>query len=88
MANWRDVSQIERAYETAAKRFPQSEFAILRLLRSSEQFLELCEELADADLALSNVPQNVASISAKRTKEWQDLVDHLVQEIGEALRNV
>lgn len=86
MANQRDFPQSEKAFDAAAKRFPQAELAILKLLRSSEAFRELCEELADAELALSNVPNSVASICEIRTREWQDLIDQLVMEVEEALQ--
>jgi predicted lipid-binding transport protein (Tim44 family) len=85
VVNMRDFAGAERAFDAAARRFPQAELAILRLLRSSEAFRELCEELADADLALSNVPTDVASIRETRTREWQDLIDELVAEVEAAL---
>lgn len=78
----------DRAFDAAARRFPQSEFTIRRLLRSSESFRDLCEELAEAELALARVPENVATLCEARQREWQELVDELVSELEMTLKQV
>ena len=76
----------ERGYVTAARRFPQAELAIRRLMMSSETFRDICEELAEAETALSNVPQAPSELSKARRREFQDLIDRLVAEAGTALK--
>ncbi|UVC08871.1 hypothetical protein IHQ71_27770 [Rhizobium sp. TH2] len=75
-----------KALQAAAKRFPRSEFTIRRLLHSNETFRELCEELADAEAALANVPESVAALQQAREREWQELVQELVSEVEQALK--
>jgi hypothetical protein len=76
----------ERALDAVAKRFPHSEFTIRRLLRSNETFRELCEELADAEAALANVPESVAALRKARESEWREMVQELVSEVEQTLR--
>ena len=75
-----------RAWQAAAKRFPRSEFTIRRLLCTNETFRELCEELADAEAALANVPESVAQLQEAREREWRELVQELVTEVGQTLK--
>ena len=77
-----------RAFEAAARRFPQSEFTIRRLLRSNEAFRDLCEELAEAELALANVLECAVVLREARQREWQELVDELVSELEMTLKQV
>jgi hypothetical protein len=74
----------EPAYQAAVQRFPQAEFAIRKLMSGSEAFSDMCAELAEAEQALSNVPPG-SSHDDRRT-EWQLLVNSLVREIEQALR--
>ena len=46
----------------------------------------MCEELADAEFALSKVPETPPAPRKARRVEWQELGDQLVAEIGAALR--
>lgn len=75
----------ELAFSAAARRFPQSEFAIRRLMKTSEDFCDLCGELAEAEQALAQVPQSAREWCEERQREWQELIGCLVVEIGEAL---
>lgn len=88
MAKQDGPSDRQRAILAAVRRFPQFELAIHRLIVRSESFLEICEELADAELALSSVDKTTttALVEARRA-EWQELVDRLVGEVGEAVRD-
>lgn len=86
MATERDLGGAHcRAFEAAAKRFPHAEFTILRLIRSRDSFRELCEELADAEIALSKVPECVAAHREARQREWEEIVDELLLEISNTL---
>ena len=53
-------------------------------MNRSEAFCDMCEELAEAELALSNV--SASPLHETRRAEWQELVDRLVAEVGNALR--
>lgn len=75
----------ELAFSAAARRFPRAEFAIRGLMRMSEDFCDLCGELAEAEHALAQVPQSDWVLREEREREWQELIDCLVAEIGEAL---
>jgi hypothetical protein len=76
----------EQAFSAAVRRFPHAEFAIRRLMNRSEAFCDMCEDLAEAEWALSNVPATPPAIREARKVEWQELVDRLVAEVGTALR--
>ncbi|WP_209439300.1 hypothetical protein [Sinorhizobium arboris] len=75
----------ELAFSAAARRFPRAEFAIRRLMRMSEDFFDLCGELAEAEHALAQVLQSDRVLREEREREWQELINCLVAEIGEAL---
>ncbi|MBZ9792087.1 hypothetical protein K9B32_18475 [Rhizobium sp. 3T7] len=68
------------------RRFPEREFTIRRMMETDQTFLDLCEELAVAEAALSNVDQLPPAIRSERRIEWQDLVDRLAKEIDGALQ--
>lgn len=72
----------ENALLAANRRFPEAQFAIRRLMHGSEDFCDMCLELAEAEAALANVAELPADLRAIRRTEWQDLVDRLVAEIG------
>ncbi|MEQ1954481.1 hypothetical protein [Mesorhizobium sp. CN2-181] len=76
----------ERAFSAATRRFPQAEFAIRKLMSHSEVFRDICEELAEAELALARVPEVPAALREARKTEWQELVDRLAAELAAALR--
>ena len=76
-----------RAFCAAQLRFPRAEFAIRRLLRLSEAFRDMCEELADADAALADASSKPGTLREARKLEWQELIDRLVAEIAATLRD-
>jgi hypothetical protein len=86
MATNRERSAKERGYLAAVRRFPQAELAIRRLMLNSETFCDICEELAEAEMALSIVPHTLTELSEARRSEFQELVDRLVAEVNGALK--
>jgi hypothetical protein len=54
-------------------------------MNSSETFREICDELAEAELAMSKVPRTPPELCKARTLEWQEVVDRLVTEASVAL---
>ena len=85
MANERTRKQ--QASAAATRRFPSLELPIRRLIETDETFLEICEGLAEAEVALSRVDDAPAPLRSARRSEWQDLVDRLVGEVAAALRS-
>lgn len=75
------------AFSAASRRFPHFELAIRRLMDRSEAFRDMCEELAEAEVALSKVETVPLMLREARRAEWQELVDRLVGEVGAALQN-
>jgi hypothetical protein len=73
------------AFSAALRRFPQFELAIRRLMARSEAFCDMCEELAEAEVALATVNKVAPALREARRAEWQDLIDRLVAEVGTAL---
>ena len=47
----------------------------------------MCEELAEAELALARVDMVPPTLREARRAEWQELVDRLVAEVGAALQD-
>lgn len=70
------------------QRFPTELRAIERLTKQSEDFCDMCEELADAELALCAAQALPPETRAERTAEWIALIERLTAEIGRALRMV
>lgn len=69
----------------AVRRHPERELAVRRLIAADERFRDICEELADAELALANTDGAPAATRAARRAEWQELVDRLAGELKSAL---
>jgi hypothetical protein len=80
-------SDRKRAIAAALRRFPQHELAIHRLMDRAESFRDMCEELADAELALARVDQAPPAVREERRAEWRAQVDRLVAEVDAALRS-
>jgi hypothetical protein len=76
----------KQAFAAAARHFPDAEFSIVRLISSNDDFCDMCEELAEAELALSRVNEASEEIRRSREAEWRALVDRLVAEVAIALR--
>jgi len=74
-----------RVVSAAVRRFPQFELTVHRLLNRDETFRDMCEELVEAELALSSVEQLGPELREARRAEWQEVVDRWVEEIGAAL---
>lgn len=74
------------AFSAAVRRFPRFELPIKRLVETDETFRDICEELAEAEFALSAVGDAPATVREVRRAEWQDLVDRLVSEVEAAIR--
>lgn len=74
------------AYAGVQRRFPQHELPIRRLMETSEDFADMCEELLDAERALRAAANAPDATQAARHAEWQDLVDRLVAEIERSIR--
>jgi hypothetical protein len=75
-----------KAVSAAVRWFPQCEFAIHELMDRSESFRDICEELREAELALSTVDDAPAALRETRRAEWQNLVKRLVGEVEAELR--
>ena len=78
----------QKAVSAAVRRLPQFELAIHRLMERDESFRDMCEELAEAELALSRVDMIPPILREARRAEWQELVDRLVAEVGAAVTNM
>lgn len=74
------------ALAAAIRRFPDFELAIRRMIETDRTFGDICEELAEAEAALSRVAQLPPPVRAARRAEWQDLVERLTREVEAALR--
>lgn len=81
------IPESKRAALLAAlRRFPQLELTIRRMIGTDRNFCDMCEELADAEAALSSVDQLPPHIRAARRAEWQELLERLTREIDVALQ--
>jgi hypothetical protein len=77
----------QEAFSAAIRRFPRFELPIRRLIETDGTFREICEELAEADLALSTVDNAPTQLRETRRTEWQELIDCLVGEVAAAIRS-
>jgi hypothetical protein len=75
----------QQAFGAATRRFPLFELPIKRLIETDENFRDICEELAEAESALSAVDKLPAPLRETRRAEWQALVDRLVGEVEAAI---
>lgn len=69
------------ALSAALRRYPLFELAIRRLMVADEGFRDICEELAEAELALSKVDDLPPQLRDARRAEWRELVDRLDGEL-------
>lgn len=77
----------QEAFSAAIRRFPDFELPIRRLIETDETFREICEELAEAECALSAVDSAPAPLREARRAEWHELVDRLISEVEAAIRS-
>lgn len=75
------------ALAAALRRYPQLELAIRRLFDAEEGFRDICEELSEAELALSKVGDLPIALREARRSEWEELVERLARELETAVRN-
>lgn len=85
MAIKRGLTRNSLACAAAVHRFPQAEATIQRLIIDSEDFHELCTDLADAQIALAQVPKITAAMRRARRKEWEDVIETIATEISKVL---
>jgi hypothetical protein len=71
----------QTALLAAIRRYPECELAIRRLIETNEPFRDICEELAEAERALSNVADLPDLSGEARRAEWQEIVDRLAREM-------
>jgi hypothetical protein len=74
------------SFAAAVRRFPDLELPIRRLFETSENFRDICEELAEAEFALSAAETAAADSKEDRAAEWRELVERLVGEVELAIR--
>jgi hypothetical protein len=77
----------QTALLAAIRRYPECELAIRRLIETDEPFRDICEELAEAEWALSKVDYSPDVSREARRAEWQEIVDGLAGEMKLALEH-
>jgi hypothetical protein len=79
-------SQSMSALAAAEVRFPDKAGKIQELFQTNEAFRNMCEDLVAAVEALAHLEGFQEKVRDARREEYEGLVDALVWEIGEALR--
>jgi hypothetical protein len=72
--------------QAAARRFPSEAKLIAELIRGSESFRELCEDLAAAEQALASTDRMTEALRRARREECREWIESLANEIEWALR--
>jgi hypothetical protein len=70
----------------ASLRLPAKAREIKDLIVKDESFQSICDDLAAAEKALSQVDRMPEALRAERRREYESLVESLTAEIEEALR--
>lgn len=83
-----DDEQRKPGVSAVMQRLPTERRTIEQLAARSEDFCDMCEELAEAERALLLAQALPAEIRGERTAEWFAVIDRLIAEIGAALRTV
>ncbi|KRE05789.1 hypothetical protein ASE63_05540 [Bosea sp. Root381] len=78
--------QRKSSVSAVLQRFPTERQTIEQLAARSEDFCDMCEELADAEQAMRAAQMLPAHIRDERTAEWVTLIDRLAAAIDRALR--
>lgn len=73
--------------EAAIRHFPTQADDIKTLARESERFRDICDELAEAEAALSTVDRLDVALRAERRLEWLGFVRWALKEIDGDLRH-
>ncbi len=81
-----ELADRQKAVSAAVRRFPRYELAVRQLMDRDESFRDMCEELAEAELALSRVDRVPVPLRESRRAEWHQLVERLVGEVEAALQ--
>jgi hypothetical protein len=75
----------EGSFGAAARHHPHAIFMIRVLMKRSEAFRDMCDDLAAAEQALLQLSEASAELRESRRAEWQELIDRLVAEIGNVI---
>lgn len=73
--------------QAAIRHFPAQAIEIEVLARESERFRDICDELAEAEAALSTVDRLDIALRAERRLEWLGFVRCALKEIDGELRH-
>lgn len=76
------------ALAAALRRFPDHAAEIRRLVETSEDFREMCEDLALAEEVLAATDHVGPALREERRTEYEDLIGALAKEIQDALGEV
>lgn len=68
-------------YAVVAKRLPEHQFVIRRLIAMDDAFRDMCDEFAEACTALERRSNQPDRKSAESESEWTDIVERLASEI-------
>jgi len=77
---------MEKRLQSAVRLFPQQGEEIRRLAFASSTFRSLCDELAEAEIALEQLSGPVPAQRDLRRAEYQVLIEELSVEIGNMLK--
>ncbi|MCX5580509.1 hypothetical protein [Kaistia terrae] len=69
------------------RRFPAEHRAIEALTAQNEDFRDMCEELAEAEMALLAVERLPGHLRSQRAAEWRASIERLASEIARALND-
>ena len=84
------MSEKERLAEgtrAALRRFPDKARLIEELTARSEDFRDICDELADVERALLAAKDTPLEVREERIAEWEGWIDRLTAEIAAALES-
>jgi hypothetical protein len=76
---------MDHGVRAAIERFPMWRRTIEALAARNEDFRSLCEDLAEAQLALRRWEQSSSQVREQRCVEYASLVEDLASEIEDAL---
>jgi hypothetical protein len=82
-----DAPRPEEGRLAALRRFPGKARLIEELLARSENFRDMCDELADVELALLATKDLPPKLRKEREAEWTGWIERLTREIEVELRN-
>lgn len=68
-------------YGLVAEALPVQRLAIRRLIAADDAFRELCDEFAEAQVALATLTKPGSDAATGSETEWSEILDHLKVEI-------